>query len=440
MDKFNGFMERILVPVATKLNNQRHVAAVRDAFMFIFPLTMASSIVILLNNLIFSKEGFLAKILFLPKIFPNLESAQKVLASAANGTINIMSIFIAFLVASLLAKHFKADDMLAGLTSIACFVILYPAPFGLDNGTTVMETTYLGAQGLFVAMLVGCLIGEFLPKLFKNERLKINMPEMVPPAVSRSFSGLIPIVMMIMFASILSYVISLFAPNGINEVIYSTIQTPLRNIGGNLFGVLVIAFTQNLLWAIGIHGPNTLNAVRAAIFTEPDMANLAHINKTGNLSDIPYPETWSMLNDAFANMGGSGMTLGLIIAIFIASRRPEYKEIAKMSFIPGLFNINEPLIFGLPIVLNPILVVPFVLTPMINIMVGYLVTIVFKIIPSPAIGVPWTTPGPLIPFLGTGGNFLALIIGFVCLGISILIYLPFVIAANKAAEKDMQVQ
>ncbi|MFL3712251.1 PTS sugar transporter subunit IIC [Vagococcus salmoninarum] len=437
MNKFNAFMERTLVPVATKLNNQRHVAAVRDSFMFIFPLTMASSIVILLNNLIFSKEGFIAKLLFLPKFFPNLESAQKVLASAANGTINIMSIFIAFLVASLLAKHFKADDMLAGLTSVAVFIIMYPAPFGLDNGVNVMQTTYLGAQGLFVAMLVGGVVGEFLPKLFNNPKLKITMPEMVPPAVSRSFSGLIPIVLVIMAASVVSFLISLVAPNGINEVIYDTIQTPLRNIGGNIFGVLVIAFTQNLLWAIGIHGPNTLNAVRAAIFTEPDMANLAHINATGGLKDVPYPETWAMLNDAFANMGGSGMTLGLIIAIFIASRRPEYKEIAKMSLIPGIFNINEPLIFGLPIVLNPILVVPFVLTPMINIVFGYLVTVVFKIIPSPAIGVPWTTPGPLIPFLGTGGNFLALIIGFVCLGISVLVYLPFVIAANKAAENEM---
>ena len=219
MNKFNAFMERTLVPVVTKLNNQRHVAAVRDSFMFIFPLTMASSIVILLNNLIFSKEGFIAKLLFLPKFFPNLESAQKVLASAANGTINIMSIFIAFLVASLLAKHFKADDMLAGLTSVAVFIIMYPAPFGLDNGVNVMQTTYLGAQGLFVAMLVGGVVGEFLPKLFNNPKLKITMPEMVPPAVSRSFSGLIPIVLVIMAASVVSFLISLVAPNGINEVI-----------------------------------------------------------------------------------------------------------------------------------------------------------------------------------------------------------------------------
>ncbi|WEG73678.1 PTS sugar transporter subunit IIC [Vagococcus intermedius] len=437
MDKFNSIIEKTLVPIATKLNNQRHVAAIRDAFMFIFPLTLSASMVILINNLIFSPDGFIAKILFLPKFFPDLEKAQQYLAPAANGTINLMSIFIAFLVASILAKHFEADDMLAGITSIACFIILYPVPFELkEGGPNVMETTYLGAQGLFVAMIVGCLVGEFLPKLFKNKHLKITMPDMVPPAVARSFSGLIPIVIAIMICSVASALLTKVAPGGLNELIYTSIQTPLRQLGGNIFGILFIAFIQNLLWSIGIHGPNTLNAIRSAIFTEPDLANLAHINSTGSVKGIPYPETWGMLNDAFANMGGSGMTLGLIIAIFIASRRSDYREIAKMSLVPGLFNINEPLIFGLPIVLNPILIFPFILAPLVNIMIGYVVTVVFQLIPSPAIGVPWTTPGPLIPFLGTGGNLLALVIGFVCLAISVLIYLPFVVASNKVIEKQ----
>lgn len=436
MDKFNAIIESKLVPVATKLNNQRHVAAIRDAFMFTFPLTLAASLVILINNVIFSKTGFIAELLMLPKFFPNLEAAQQLLTPAANGTINIMSIFIAYLVANLLAKHFQADDMLAGLTSVACFFIVYPSPFSIENGPNALETTYLGAQGLFVAMLVGVIVGEFLPKLFKNERLKIKMPEMVPPAVARSFSGLIPIILMIMFFSIASFGFAKVVPGGLNELIYSTIQTPLRKLGGNIFGVLITAFVQNLLWTVGIHGPNTMNAIRSAIFTEPDLANLDYINQHGTVVGVPYRETWTMLNDAFANMGGSGMTLGLIIAIFIASKQSQYKEIAKMSLVPGLFNINETLMFGLPIVLNPIFIIPFILTPMVNILIGYVATVVLNIIPSPAIGVPWTTPGPLIPFLGTGGNWLALLIGLICLAVSVLIYLPFVIASNRVMEKE----
>jgi len=139
----------------------------------------------------------------------------------------------------------------------------------------------------------------------------------------------------------------------------------------------------------------------------------------------------------FANMGGTGMTLGLIIAIFIASRRPEYREIAKLSFVPGIFQINEPMIFGLPIVLNPIMIIPFVLTPMVNILVGYFVTVVWPIMPSPAIGLPWTTPGIINLFLGTGGNIMGIVIGVLCLAISVLIYLPFVMASNRAQRTEI---
>lgn len=437
MQKFNDVLDRTLVPIASKLNSQRHVAAIRDAFMLIFPLTISASLVILINNILFSNDSFIVKLLQLNKLFPNLENAQQVLSSVANGTINIMSIFIAFLVAQILAKYFKADSTLVGLTSIACFMILYPAPFTAKE-ISVIPTSYLGAQGLFVAMIVACLVGEFLPKLFNINKLKIKMPDMVPPAVSRSFSGMVPIVIVVAVTAILNFFFLKIAPDGLNELIYNGIQSPLRDLGGNVGGVLVLAFVQTLLFSIGIHGPNTLNALRSAIFTEQDLSNLSFINDGGSLWDVPFKETWGILNDMFANMGGTGMTLGLIIAIFIASRRPEQREIAKMSLVPGLFQINEPIIFGLPIVLNPIMIIPFILTPMANILVGYFVTVIWPIIPSPAIGVPWTTPPVINLFLGTGGNILAALVGVICLIISVLIYLPFVIASNKARIADVE--
>ncbi len=436
MNSFNAFMEKHIVPFATKLNEQRHIAAIRDAFMYTFPITMAASIVILINSLIFSKQGFIAQILFLPKFFPHLEEAQKLLTSVTNGTMNIMSIFIAYLVARNLAHHFKADDMLVGMTGIAVFMIMY-TPSIIKGGVTYLPTTYMGAQGLFVAMICGGLVGEFLPKLTRIKRLQIKMPDMVPPAVARSFNGLIPIVIVIMVASIVNYLIQLVAPQGINDIIYKSIQTPLTHIGVNIYGVIIIAIVQNLLWLVGIHGPNTLNALRSIIFTEADLSNQTFIaSHGGSTVGVPHPVTWGIMNDVFANMGGSGMTLGLIIAIFLVSRRKDYRAIAKLAFVPGLFNINEPLMFGLPIVLNPIMAIPFVLTPVVNILVGYLVTIVLKWMPTPAIGMTWTTPGPLMPFLGTGGNIIGLIMGFVCLAISVAMYFPFVLAANKMAVPD----
>lgn len=436
MNSFNAFMEKHIVPFATKLNEQRHIAAIRDAFMYTFPITMAASIVILINSLIFSKQGFIAQILFLPKFFPHLEEAQKLLTSVTNGTMNIMSIFIAYLVARNLAKHFKADDMLVGMTGIAVFMIMY-TPSIMKGGVTYLPTTYMGAQGLFVAMICGGLVGEFLPKLTRIKKLQITMPEMVPPAVARSFNGLIPIVIVIMVASIVNYLIQLVSPQGINDIIYKSIQTPLTHIGVNIYGVIIIAIVQNLLWLVGIHGPNTLNALRSIIFTEADLSNQTFIAAHGGSTwGVPHRVTWGILNDVFANMGGSGMTLGLIIAIFLVSRRKDYRTIAKMAFVPGLFNINEPLMFGLPIVLNPIMAIPFVLTPVVNILVGYLVTVVLNWMPTPAISMTWTTPGPLLPFLGTGGNIIGLVMGFVCLGISVMMYFPFVLAANRMMVPD----
>lgn len=439
MDSYNAFMEKHIVPAAAKLNEQRHIAAVRDAFMYSFPITMSASLVILINSLLFSKDGFLAKILFLNKFFPHLEDMQGWLNSVTNGTMDILSIFIAYMVAAELARHFKADQMLTGMTSIAVFMIMY-TPAIVKDGINYLPKTFLGAQGLFVAMFIGMLVGEFLPKLFAIKKIQIKMPEMVPPAVSRSFNGLIPIIIVIMATAILNHLISLIAPQGINQIIYDTIQTPLRNIGVNIWSVTLLAIVQNLLWLVGIHGPNTLNALRSVIFTEADLGNQQFINNHGSIWDIPYPATWGNMNDTFANMGGSGMTLGLIIAIFIVSKRKDYRAVAKLAIVPGLFNINEPLMFGLPIVLNPILAIPFVLTPVINIWVGYLVTNILKWIPTPALGMTWTTPGPLMPFLGTGGNWLALIIGFVCLTISVFTYMPFVLAANKVAEKEGQLE
>ena len=184
---------------------------------------------------------------------------------------------------------------------------------------------------------------------------------------------------------------------------------------------------------MGIHGPNTIAAVRDTMFAEANAANLAFAQANGTAWGAPYPTTWALI-DGFGNYGGSGMTLGLVIAIFIFSKAKDQKDIAKLSIAPGLFNINESVIFGLPIVLNPIFIIPFLLVPIINVLIGW-AAIMLKIMPPIAYGVPWTTPGPLIPFLGTGGNFMALVMGFVALAVSVLVYAPFVIASNKAASK-----
>ncbi|HAA4146596.1 PTS sugar transporter subunit IIC [Listeria monocytogenes] len=434
MSKFEHGMERVLVPVANKLNSQRHIAAIRDAFILVFPLIMAGSIITLINFAVLSPDGFIAKILFLGKIFPNLADAQAVFSPVMQGSTNIMAILIVFLVARNLAIFFKQDDLLCGLTSIGAFFIVY-TPYTVVDNASYMTIKFLGAQGLFVAIIVAIITGEVFSRLARFPRLMIKMPDQVPPAVARSFKVLIPVIIITILFSVINYLITLIAPEGLNDLVYTVIQAPLKDMGTNVFSVIIIGLVSNLLWVLGIHGPNTVAAIRDTIFTEPNLDNLSYVAQHGSAWGAPYPATWAGLNDGFANYGGSGMTLGLLIAIFIASRRADYRDIAKLSLAPGIFNINEPVIFGLPIVLNPIMVIPFIITPAINTLIGYFF-ISTKLIPPVAYQVPWTTPGPLIPFLGTGGNWLALLVGLLCLAVATVIYLPFVLVSNKIAASD----
>lgn len=431
MGTFEKFMEKALVPIATKLNAQRHIVAIRDAFILAFPITLAGSLIVLINFAILSPDGFISELLFLNKLFPNLADYQDVFTPVLNGSTNVMAMFIVFLVARNLAVSLKADELLCGLTALSTFFIVYP-PYKAVDGVNFLTTQWLGAQGLFVAIIVGLIVGEIFSRLSKSSKLQISMPPAVPPAVARTFKVLIPIIIITVGFSIANAIVVALYPKGMHEFIYAVLQTPLKNLGTNIVSLVVLAVVSNLLWVFGIHGPNTVAAIREAMFAEPTLENLNYVAAHGSAWGAPYPVTWA-INDAFANYGGSGMTLGLIIAIFIVSKRKEYRDISKLSIAPGLFNINEPVIFGLPVVLNPILILPFILVPAVNILIGY-TAIATGLIPPVAYQVPWTTPGPLIAFFGTGGNWIALLIGFLCLAVSTVIYLPFVMAANKAAE------
>lgn len=439
MDKFQAGIEKILVPIASKLNAQRHICAVRDAFILTFPLTMAGSLMVLLNFVLLSPDGFIAKIFKLGEIFPNLAEYQAIFSPVLKGSTDILAILVVFLIARNLAKQLKSDDLLTGLTALSVYFIIYPNYVSLA-GANHLSTQYMGAQGLFVAIIVGLVVGELMSILSKSDKLEIKMPEQVPPAVARTFKVLLPIIIITVSFSILNFIIQKFAPGGLHELVYNVIQGPLTSLGKNVGSVIAFALTSQLLWVMGIHGPNTIAAVRDTMFAEAGNANLAYVAANGSAWGAPNPVTWGGLNDAFANYGGSGCTLGLIIAIFIFSKAQDQRSIAKLSFAPGLFNINESIIFGLPIVLNPIYIIPFIITPVVNIFIGYTAIVILEIIPPIAYSVPWTTPGPLIPFLGSGGNFIALLVGIVCLVVSVLIYSPFVIASSKAAQKESELQ
>ncbi|MGL4774198.1 MAG: PTS sugar transporter subunit IIC [Clostridium sp.] len=433
MEKFEAVMGRLMAPIATKLSNQRHICAVKDAFILTFPVTMAGSLMLLLNYVILSPNGFIAKILRLHTLIPNLADYQAIFTPVIKGSTEILAILIVFLVARNLAKNMGGDDLLTGITAISVFFIIYPEAMVVEK-QGYLTAQYFGAQGLFVALIVGILTAEILTRLSRNKRFEISMPEQVPPAVARTFKILIPVIITTLFFAVGNFLLLKISEGGLHTLVYDMLQKPLTALGGNAFSVILIAILANFLWVMGIHGPNTLAAIISTITAEPRAENLAYVTEHGTAWGAPYPITYDTYY-IFGTLGGSGSTLGLIIAIFLFSKQREQKEIAKLSVGPGVFNINEPVIFGLPIVLNPLMIIPFVLTPVVT--SGIVFTAInLQIMPPPVYQVPWTTPTPIYQFLATGGHVMGLVFGLICLVASVLMYAPFVMVSNKVSGAD----
>lgn len=425
MQALNSFFERYFMLFATKLNSIKGLIAIRDAFVQIFPLTFVGSIVVCINVVLLSSSGFIGQ--FLVKIIPDLDDFQAVLSPVSNGTINLMAVFIVFLIARNMAKQYEVDGLKAGLTALASFFVLYPPK--VDG---MLTESYLGANGIFVAIITGLLVGYGFSKLTKIDKLQIKMPDQVPPEVSKSFMIAIPTAIIIILTSVIAYCISLIEPQGLNALVYAILQAPIQSLGATPFTPMILIFMAMILWSVGIHGTFTVSPIYITLYASMNIANISYAAQAGTTAG---PYTWFALFENYGCIGGTGNTLALIVAILILSRkkgwkRADYTKTAKIGLIPGLFCINEPIIFGLPIVLNPILVIPFILSPIVSMGLGALMISTGLVLPG-TLDVGWTTPQPIKAFLSASGSWeTAISVCFVFI-ICVLIYLPFVALANK---------
>lgn len=425
MQALNSFFERYFMPFATKLNSIKGLIAIRDAFVQIFPLTFVGSIVVCINVVLLSSSGFIGQ--FLVKIIPDLDDFQAVLSPVSNGTINLMAVFIVFLIARNMAKQYEVDGLKAGLTALASFFVLYPPK--VDG---MLTESYLGANGIFVAIITGLLVGYGFSKLTKIDKLQIKMPDQVPPEVSKSFMIAIPTAIIIILISVIAYCISLIEPQGLNALVYAILQAPIQSLGATPFTPMILIFMAMILWSVGIHGTFTVSPIYITLYASMNIANISYAAQAGTTAG---PYTWFALFENYGCIGGTGNTLALIVAILILSRkkgwkRADYTKTAKIGLIPELFCINEPIIFGLPIVLNPILVIPFILSPIVSMGLGALMISTGLVLPG-TLDVGWTTPQPIKAFLSASGSWeTAISVCFVFI-ICVLIYLPFVALANK---------
>lgn len=426
----NKFMQKF-IEVAGRIGSQRHLVAIRDGFVAIMPLIIAGSLAILINN--FPKIGSFDFIGILNGIFGE-GNWQTVGGSIWNATFAVLGILLSFSIAYNLAKSYEVDGLSAGLISAASYIMLVP-----ETPDWGLNFAWLGAQGLFVAIILSLLVTELFRFLMGNKRLVIKMPEGVPEGVAKSFAALFPAVIIMIIVGLFQACMTVFAETSVFEVIFDAIQKPLQGIGNTLPAAIIVAFLNHLLWFFGLHGTNILGGVIEPIYL-PLIEKNADLFASGmSAFDVPYIVTKPFF-DVFVYMGGSGTTIALIIAVFIVVRLEKnhpYREVSKLAAPAGLFNINEPVIFGLPIVLNPVFLIPFIFGPVVLTIISYL-ALSTGLVPKTVAILPWTMPPILSGYLVTGGSWRGIVLQVINLTIAVLMYLPFVMAGVRALRLRME--
>lgn len=377
----NNFIDNLaekLTPLAGKLGSNRYLAVLRDAFMLSFPLTMFGSIVVVLNNLPFWSDDLKGT---LGGLFGN----------GQNATMSIMTIFITFGIGYYLTRSYDEDGIFGGAVSLASYLILTPFNFTTADGAEVsgaLSLDRLGAKGMFIGMLAAFIAAEIYVRITKKG-IVIKMPEGVPDAVARSFASLIPAISTLTVFLLLNALVSGVFTTNLHDVIYTVIQKPLVGLGSGLPATLLSLFFIQILWFFGLHGQIIVNSVMDPIWNTLALENLDAFKAGEALPHIitkPFMETFTV------GLGGSGMTLMVVILMAFVMKSRQMKDIGRLAIGPGLFNVNEPVIFGLPIVLNASILIPWVLTPLIVTTINYF-SMASGLVPAPTgVTVPWTVP------------------------------------------------
>ncbi|RDI41393.1 PTS sugar transporter subunit IIC [Falsibacillus pallidus] len=404
MQKFVAWLEKNLSGPMARLSEQRHLQAIRDGVISALPFIIVGSF-------------------FLIVAFPPLPKDWAITEWAAKNagqilipyrlTMFIMSLYIAFGIGYNLAKSYKLDPLSGAQISVAAFLLTI-MPQVVDGFGFVLPMANMGGHGLFVAMIVSIVAVEIL-RFCKVKNVTIKMPEQVPPSVARSFEALIPVAIVILLVSAFTVLLGI----DLHAVIDKAVG-PFVKAGDSIFGVLIPVFLITFFWAFGIHGVSVVGTVARPLW-EVYLAKNAEAVAAGQAAPHIAPETFYQW---FIWIGGAGATLGLVLCMVFFSRSKYLKTLGRTSLLPGIFNINEPVIFGAPIVLNPILIIPFVITPLITGTLSYIIVAAGIVTPTYVMA-PWTLPAPIGAYLATGGDWKAIILVFVNIAISFFIYFPF---------------
>ncbi|WOO86744.1 PTS transporter subunit EIIC [Mollicutes bacterium LVI A0039] len=411
-------IEDKIMPLALKVASNRELTAVRNAMYNLMPFLIIGSFFLLLAALPIPGYGD-----FMANVFG--AGWDSFLTKITDATFGVMTVIVVLATSYYYAESFEMDGLLAPLTSLAFFLVITP----FVDGTIPMM--WLGAQGMLIGILCGLGVTRFFIYLY-NKNLFPQMPEGVPPGVMKSFNSLVPVTLILMIAMIINITMSFTNFDSINDMIYLLLSQPLLLVGNTLPGIVIAEGIASILWVFGIHGNDVVLSVMRPIWLLLSAENLAAVQ--AGLE--PVNIITQQFKDAYLQIGGSGSTLPLLLVILLTSKSKHLRMIAALSLLPGIFNINEPVIFGLPIVLSPIFAIPFIIVPGVYATISYFAMSSGLVALTNGLVIPWTTPVFISGLLVSGPSGLVLQIVLVVVGMAI--YYPFVRMADKQIMKRQE--
>lgn len=418
----NKFLNEKLMPVASKMASNKFLIAIRDGITLAMPLLIIGSLLMVIAT------GF--AIPPLEKWLGDMGIATY-LWKGSDSSFGLIGLVASFGIAYSLTKQYNVDGVPSGIVSLSTFILV--TPFVTGEAGNGMPTTYMAAQGLFVAIVLG-LINGWVYQWFINHNIQIKMPDSVPPAVSKSFSAILPGATLIVGWLIVYGVLDAFKLPNLHMIAKTVLGTPLGLLGNNIIGVVILVMCCSGLWFVGLHGGNIVNKIMEPICLT-NLGENAEAFKAGE--NLQHIFTTPFI-DNFVYIGGAGATIGLVLALAWMARRKNASKQAKtltpITVVPGLFNINEPTMFGIPVVLNILLLIPFVVAPVVNLIISYL-SMASGLVPLTYTAPGWTTPPVISGFLATG-SIRASILQIILVVADILLYLPFVAAVEKRFKAD----
>ena len=420
-------LQNVLLSISAKVESNKYLGSIKEAFTMFVPFIIVGSFGSMLNILVAGAKGLAKWVPWLSKLSPAFTTINFV-------TISCMSLPIAFLIGYKLAEKEQVPQLESGLIGLLSYLAVCPNTIstvveGLKDPvvSSGLGSGVIGAQGLFVSMIMSILAVKLFKVLTNIDAIKIKMPDSVPTGIARSFNILIPIFIIITVFSVAGCLFNAYTGNYINVWIYNIIQVPLQALANTTVGIVILSLVNQIFWFLGIHGGMVIEGVRGPLSAAGIAENISAVQAGGVATNILTRGFWT----SFVVVGGGGITLSLLIAIFIFSKREDHKSIAKFSLIPGICGINEPVVFGLPLVLNPIFAIPFI----INSAIAALIAIGATNIGFITCGILDCPPG--LPVFITGFisyGFNGIIVQAIILAVTFVIWIPFVLLSNKQVE------